>query len=997
MLRLHFLFMACVVLVCSVPHRTAAASFNCAKAVSVAEQLICGDPQLSRLDDELAALYHSAKAGARDQVSFKKETNEEWRRREACVDRDCLVAWYQQRNAQLRAELNGGSAVGPGGGPEPVAARTTVAPVPGAASSVAAGVGGAAPHADGSSPLVFACVVIGGLLVIVWVRGQVSKGKRIIAARQVGRAEVSAGLRRETVRVDAGSQKREARTGTARTGTARSGTARSEMAGTGTGTAEGTVGAATVWIRPGQSVTVHGVSLRGGMLYVGSTLVGGAGAAEPAQINPALEVDPQPAESSERLFAYWPSYTAISPVARRTYLAWLAGGRQDPAANIGYVFLFFYGLERRVLVDAAVDGAARAEIAVIVAEIERLRGIYDNNSFLRYSSDLLDFLAAGAVEAGLYLSAAPPATASRGLSTRLRVGLGQCAVDGRPVPAEWALAWARSDANLKLPRAAARCARLFDVQFKTGYAERFGEGLLLSVNRTKLAIAYRPASGGLSGQHFSAGLGALPDVTTVVTPVKKLQAVVDAVAESLEPYSRFIGRHAHRVGSMEAVLLLPRALWPAAVRDAVGVLDGRVGAGMVVIKLEELLRALGGASVLSRALVKHLAQVLQEWRLGVEPDVLAGAKTPRADESVVLFRLGDQDGESGGKAGGYEAAAVMLDLAITLANADGKISGREIMFLNAQVDAWVHVGLAAQRRLRARLRLGIVYPPTLASLRHRIEPLPAAARAGLAKLLAGLALADGKLRPASVKHLEKVYALLGIDVSALYSELHVESAARERSVAPTARLASGAAAATPKRPTVLASAMEGAKAGCAGRAESAKKADGAKEAEGAKKAEGTAKAEAGAKVARAGLGLDLKRVAALQAETERVTALLSKVFAELEAPAVVARKDAGLGAAEDAELDAEEASEGAGELESDERSACLLGLDAEHSAFLRALLTRTSWSRAELSDMAADMELMLDGALERVNEAALNKFDCCIAEGDDPIEIEQDLMESVSA
>ena len=51
----------------------------------------------------------------------------------------------------------------------------------------------------------------------------------------------------------------------------------------------------------------------------------------------------------------------------------------------------------------------------------------------------------------------------------------------------------------------------------------------------------------------------------------------------------------------------------------------------------------------------------------------------------------------------------------------------------------------------------------------------------------------------------------------------------------------------------------------------------------------------------------------------------------------------------------------------------------------------------ELADIAADMELMLDGALERVNEAALDAYDNRIADGDDPIEIAQDLMENVSA
>ena len=126
--------------------------------------------------------------------------------------------------------------------------------------------------------------------------------------------------------------------------------------------------------------------------------------------------------------------------------------------------------------------------------------------------------------------------------------------------------------------------------------------------------------------------------------------------------------------------------------------------------------------------------------------------------------------------------------------------------------------------------------------------------------------------------------------------------------------------------------------------------------------------------------LDPARIAALQAESERVTALLSRVFEE-EVPAVPI-----------AEVGAEDSAP-----EPSERVPRLLGLDGEHSAFLRVLLTRHSWSRAELSDIAADMEMMLDGALERVNEAALEAFDARIAEGDDPIEIAQDLMESVNA
>jgi hypothetical protein len=109
--------------------------------------------------------------------------------------------------------------------------------------------------------------------------------------------------------------------------------------------------------------------------------------------------------------------------------------------------------------------------------------------------------------------------------------------------------------------------------------------------------------------------------------------------------------------------------------------------------------------------------------------------------------------------------------------------------------------------------------------------------------------------------------------------------------------------------------------------------------------------------------------------------MLSKVFEEQQPAAPLA-----------APLSAEH-----GEPDLDEKTPRLLGLDPEHSAFLRVLLTRPSWTRAELADIAADMELMLDGALERVNEAALDAYDNRIADGDDPIEIAQDLMENVTA
>ena len=83
-------------------------SFDCAKAKSTVELLICSDPALSRLDMELFNLFKEAKAKTADKENFKKQAIAEWKWREAnCQDRECLLGWYQRRRDQLTSQEKG--------------------------------------------------------------------------------------------------------------------------------------------------------------------------------------------------------------------------------------------------------------------------------------------------------------------------------------------------------------------------------------------------------------------------------------------------------------------------------------------------------------------------------------------------------------------------------------------------------------------------------------------------------------------------------------------------------------------------------------------------------------------------------------------------------------------------------------------------------------------------------------------------------------------------
>ena len=77
---------------------------------------------------------------------------------------------------------------------------------------------------------------------------------------------------------------------------------------------------------------------------------------------------------------YYPSYRKLSPDERATYLNWLCN--VDNPIDIGYVFIFYYGLERILL-----EYPQKWENALQM--IFRLRQVHRNGSFLAYSHDAI--------------------------------------------------------------------------------------------------------------------------------------------------------------------------------------------------------------------------------------------------------------------------------------------------------------------------------------------------------------------------------------------------------------------------------------------------------------------------------------------------------------------------------------------------------------------------------------------------------------------------------
>lgn len=101
-------------------------------------------------------------------------------------------------------------------------------------------------------------------------------------------------------------------------------------------------------------------------------------------IEPSVLISTLPVKNGKpEKLGYYPSYMKMNPEQRYGYLNWLSNGNQEPE-DIGYVFTFYYGLERWLFTD-------KYEAAIKM--IARLKKQTNNNSFQDYSNSGLVFAA----------------------------------------------------------------------------------------------------------------------------------------------------------------------------------------------------------------------------------------------------------------------------------------------------------------------------------------------------------------------------------------------------------------------------------------------------------------------------------------------------------------------------------------------------------------------------------------------------------------------------
>lgn len=686
------------------------------------------------------------------------------------------------------------------------------------------------------------------------------------------------------------------------------------------------------WVPKGESPNLHGLNI-GGMVYLGQGLQAIEGdRPEPALIDPELEIDKEEWICHVRKLSYWPTYWGATPAARSAYLDWLSTGRMDPQADIGYVFLYFYGLERRVLHDVKTSSHARDEIPAIKEEIERLFRTYSGNgSFQSYAGSLLDLLKAREIEEDIFEKTPPALLAGSRLTVEHKLALAQCSLAGKPLPAEWAFVWLMGDPNTRFRTPAYRCPEEFKRLFLHKYSERYGAGIILHQYKTRLTLQHHVASPtfGYHSNDYRVDLD-LPDVSIMMAPLNKLREIAEECCAGLESYSRAIVKEKAGIADHNTALHLPLVLWPDEYRIPVSRLEQYLtdSGDPRVFPFNELCSSFPYIKEANRSTLLEISRVLEEAGLGIQPDIRDGSAVPSEDDKVMLFKLPKQQDKPPAKHG-YMAAALTLRLSAAVALSDGVVTDVEKSLLRRELDSWPHLNNVERARLNAALALFLITPPKMTGLRKYIDKLEVDARELLADFLAVVAQIDSVIDPKEIASLEKLYKLLGLEAQTLYSKMHIAAAEPITVHVPKGHEAGY------KIPSPPAHSPSSA------------------------------------------FRLDAEKIALLQRDSERVSGILGKIFGQ----EIDALDDAGRPKGDMAD--------------SGEIKKCLMGLTLDDSALLQILLTRAQWARNELEEIASDRKIFLDGALELINEKSYSLFKKPMFEGEDPMLLDAEVVREV--
>jgi uncharacterized tellurite resistance protein B-like protein len=689
------------------------------------------------------------------------------------------------------------------------------------------------------------------------------------------------------------------------------------------------------WIPANEPISLAGYDINCGMVYVCD---GEPSPSEASAIDTRLKVG-LPARGYDAKLGYWSRYSMISPAQRGAYLEWLAANRTDadPASrDLGYIFLFFYGVERHALVEKAPELEPIAEIVRLVKEYGQT-----NRSLRSYGSQLVHHWAYAQgkeyyIEFLDWLRKEAFPVSGRDETAFLLAAYHQTR-RGLPPAVAFNVAWSylqtRSSAVVR--RANEQMRQLFSKR----YSEAFPTGFVPD-SRWPMTIEYRPASPSLLG--YANGTreciqANIPDVLGNRYQFEDIEKIWDSCVTDLADYSRRKGQKAN-AAAFKAYLALPTELreqtpnpiefnWNSLLAGLQPQNGCYVIAAGEVAELVELAKR----DKLTATQSRLLADAIEVCGFAVQPDARHEGSPYEWEQLVAVFK--PKGGTVTPPSASCSGAEMLLNLCLMVAGADGSIANEELSVGRRLIEELVDLPAEDRERLEATQAVLLADPGSprysLTKLAKHVD-LVILERVG--EILVTIAAGDNLVTKEEVRALEQIFKALGLRKETLDK--------------------------------LLAEAQRQADEFCAQRA--------------------TPRMPGEAIWRKTGFALDMARVQAIAAETREVINILSEVMAEVdeEKPAPAANEP------EPEPIKPVPAKPA----EAVAVPEWMASLPTRYQQVLATLVTKESWSRVEFNQLAKKNRLMSLDAQDAINEWADETLGGFLLEGEDLVKVNRELI-----
>lgn len=461
---------------------------------------------------------------------------------------------------------------------------------------------------------------------------------------------------------------------------------------------------------------------------------------------------------------YWPSYSVLNSNQRGVFLKWLSEGKNDSTIDIGYVFIYFYGLEYRVLKE-------NKDLELIGYEIIRLRKYYaSNRSFQRYSEGLLAYIISNLknkeTAMKIFKMIEPELDKysiiySSGLHLKAN----------NSISVDELLSLIPTFENVSRSFIPKKVGKYFDQYFKIIAKKEIAEAIP-QIKLKEYKEEYWSASRLVKGTYYYKGLQVIIDRKIQ----NKLAKKWDQVIEAFRPYSRKLTKH----DSKEIFNLLPEELKRIIVHPLKDKLK-EIEVNLIgrVVTVSEIATYLGMEvkEKLKHTECKELIDTLLHSNIIIEPNAVYFKENYKKDDLVLLSKVKNA---SMLDTNNYKLAALMTDLGVDLAYADNDYSDEEAQQIYTAIGSTFLYTALEYEHLKLRIELYKTRKPKVFNIFKKIsKTLDVNSLKFLSSYLVGIVLADGHFTKEEDKKIRTILSKLGLGeayIADIYDQFGINEA-----------------------------------------------------------------------------------------------------------------------------------------------------------------------------------------------------------------------------